>query len=80
VQGGCAAEQIVEAHVRGGETAADDQGFSREINYQLFSLILVYIYCETEYVRVCSYVSYVLEKPWDESKTRVRGGPMKAKR
>ena len=31
---------------------------SREINYQLFSLILVYIYCETEYVRVFSYVSY----------------------
>ena len=28
------------------------QGFSREINYQLFSLVSVYIYCETEYVRV----------------------------
>ena len=35
------------------------QGVSREINYQLFSLISIYIYCETEYVRVFSYVSYV---------------------
>ena len=26
------------------------QGFPRKINYQLFSLLLVYIYCETEYV------------------------------
>ena len=38
------------------------QSFSREINYQLFPLSLVYIYRETEYVRVFSYVSYVLEK------------------
>ena len=42
------------------------KGFSRRINYQLFSLILVYICCETEYVRVFCYVSYVLEKPWRE--------------
>ena len=34
---------------------------SREINYQLFSLILVVIFYETEYVRVFCYVSYVLE-------------------
>ena len=31
---------------------SEDAGFCREINYQLFSLILVYIYCETEYLRV----------------------------
>ena len=37
---------------------------TREINYQLFSLILVYTCCETEYVRVVCYVSFVLEKPW----------------
>ena len=40
------------------------KGFSREINYHLFSLIQVYIFCETEYMRVFCYLSYGLETPW----------------
>lgn len=34
-------------------------------NYQLFSLIVVYMCSEIEYVRVfVSFVTFVLEKPW----------------
>ena len=41
--------------------SSTDQKFSREINYQLFSLILVYAYCETEYVRLFCFVTFVLD-------------------
>ena len=42
------------------------QGFSTRIKYQLIFLIWVCIYCETEYLRVLSYGSYVLENIDDQ--------------
>ena len=35
----------------------------RRIYCELFSLILFYIYCETEYLRAFCFVTYVLENP-----------------
>ena len=40
------------------------KGVSRGVNYQLFSLISVFTYCEIEYARVFCFVTFVLEKHW----------------
>ena len=49
------------------------KGVPRGINYQLFSLFFVYIHCETEYVRVFCFVTFVLETTWTIRLRRICG-------